>query len=252
VSAVPATPSYLALARRSFWLFFGAIWLCVGLALLAGGVVFAATEAQYADAVATTGLVLGKDIVPADSDSSTEYRVRYRFTTDNGETVEGDEAVSVEAWEALVERGPIVVYYLPARPGASRLSAGADPTGPLIFGLMGIIFGGIGGILVVHSLRDIRRARRLLTLGTPVRATVLGVEQTNVSINRRNQFRVRYTYRDALGREYEGTSGYLDWTEAETWDPGDECLVHFDPARPEESYWIGRVEVGPEPAIAPG
>ena len=123
----PRLPSFHGLAKRSFWLFFGGIWLLTGLVMF---VVAAGTALQErtwaAEAVQTTGMVVTKDIIPADSDSSTEYRVRFRFTTQDGSAVEGNQEVEVETWEGLTERGPVEVHYLPSSPSSARLEPGAE------------------------------------------------------------------------------------------------------------------------------
>ena len=245
----PGLPSFLSLAKRSFWLFFGGIWLFVGLVMLVASAGMALQERSWSsDAVRATGMVLTKDIIPADSDSSTQYRVRFRFATQDGTTVEGDEQVEVATWEGLTERGALEVYYLPSSPSSARLEPGGDPIGFLILFLVGVVFSGIGGFLFVRALLGLLRARHLLRSGVDTEATVTGVEQTEVSFNRRPQFRVRYRYRDRQGGEHEGDSGYLEWEEASRWKEGDRVAIRHDPGRPAESVWVGQIH-GPVPTI---
>jgi hypothetical protein len=245
-------PSFLGQARRSFWLFFGAIWMVAGLILLVVAVGMAFQEQTWeSDAVQTTGIVLTKDIIPADSDTSTQYRVRFRFATEDGNTVEGSQEVEVGTWEALTERDPVAVYYLPSSPSSARLEPGSGMFIVVIFFLFGTIFGGIGAVLVVRALRGLSRTRRLLATGVDAEATVTAIEQTNVMVNRRPQFRVRYTYRDQQGAEHGGDSGYLDWEEATSWNVGDHVAIRYDPARPAESQWIGRPEASAPTADRP-
>jgi hypothetical protein len=245
----PNVPSFLGQAKRSFWLFFGSIWLLAGVVLLVVAVGMALQERQWSsEAVETTGIVLTKDIIPADSDSSTQYRVRFRFTAQDGSTVEGNQDVEVGTWEGLTERDPVEVYYLPSSPSSARLEPGANVFMAVIFFLFGAVFGGIGGVLVVRAVRGLIRSRRLLRSGIDAEATVTGVEQTNVSFNRRLQFRVRYKYRDQQGAEHEGDSGYLEWEEASPWNEGDRVAIRYDPHRPAESQWIGKREA-PSPAV---
>jgi uncharacterized protein DUF3592 len=235
-------PTLLSHAKRSFWLFFGGIWLSVGLVMFVAAIGMALEERSWDTAVRTSGMVLTKDIVQADSESSTQYRVRFRFSTEDGRTIEGDEEVEVATWEALSERGPIDVYYRPTSPTSARLEPGADPFGALMFLAFGLVFGGIGGVLFGRAVIGLLRARRLLASGIDAEATVMAVEQTNVSFNRRPQYRVRYSYRDGAGREHAGDSGYLDWDEASTWSEGDRAAIRYDPRRPVESLWVGRIE----------
>ncbi|HEY0443776.1 MAG TPA: DUF3592 domain-containing protein, partial [Candidatus Limnocylindrales bacterium] len=124
-----ARQSMFTLGRGAFWPLFGAIWLLVGVVMLIAAIALGAQEADYArSGVATTGIVLTKDIVTArsssNSNSSTEYRVTYRFTTADGSTLEGRSSIGVTAWEKLVERGPIAIRYVAGNPGTNRVDAG--------------------------------------------------------------------------------------------------------------------------------
>ncbi|MEX1171838.1 MAG: DUF3592 domain-containing protein [Chloroflexota bacterium] len=239
----------LGQAKRSFWLLFGGIWLLAGLVMLVVAIGMALQERQWgAEAVRTTGIVLTKDIIPADSDSSTEYRVRFRFTTQDEVTVEGSQEVEVGTWEELTEREPVEIYYLPSSPSSARLEPAAGLFMVVIFFLFGAVFGGIGGVLVVRAVRGLFRARDLLRSGVDAEATVTRVEQTNVSFNRRLQFRVHYRYRDQQGGGHEGDSGYLEWEEASIWNEGDRVAIRYDPIRPAQSLWVGRIEA-PSPAV---
>lgn len=243
--------SLLVVARRSFWLLFGGIWLLAGTTMLVVGIGMALEERRWDMAVEATGMVLTKDIVPADSDSSTQYRVRFRYPTQDGGSAEGDQQVDVATWEALAERGPITVYYLPGSSEAPRLDPDPEPFGPLIFLAFGIVLGGVGGVLFGRALRDVFRARRLIESGTDADATVTAVEGTDVSFNRRPQFRVRYSYRDTAGATHTGDSGYLEWEEASTYADGDTVAIRYDPRRPADSVWLGRVApAAPAPEAA--
>lgn len=197
--------------------------------------------------VTTTGMVLTRDVVPARSSSSTRYRVSYRFTTLGGDVIEGSDGVDVSTWEHLQERGPIAVHYLPGRPSSNRLAPGAGLAAPLIFLLVGLTITGAGGVLVVRALRHILEARRLLRLGRATAASVIGVDATNITVNGRQQFKVRYSYRDRQDRTHEGDSGYLGRQEAARWNPGDRVSIRYDPNRPDESVWIGEPEAAPRP-----
>jgi uncharacterized protein (DUF58 family) len=236
-------PSFFSFARRSFWLLFGGIWLFVGIVMLVFGVVFALREQAFStNGVVATGIVLEKRFIPADSDSSTEYRVVYRFTTQDGRTVEGSDQVNVETWESVVERGPIDVRYLSDLPESNRLNLGSDLVGAVIFLLFGVVLTVIGGFLVIRALRALRKARRLMSVGVSADATVTLVEPTNVTVNQRPQYRVRYSYADPQGGTHEGDSGYLDFETAHQWSPGDVARIRYDPGKPEESHWLGAAD----------
>jgi len=149
----------------------------------------------------------------------------------------------VSTWERLAERGPIEVRYLRSRPSSNRLSLSADPTGLIIFLIFGSVLAGVGGFLVVRASRNVLKTHRLLRVGQAAPATVVAIEETNVTINRRPRFRLRYSYRDLHGRSHEGESGYLSWEEVSRWKEGDTGAVRFDPERPAASHWVGNEEL---------
>ncbi len=228
--------------QPSFWLVFGSIWLLTGVVLTLAGVVTAVAERTWSDAIRTTGEVLVKEIVPADADSSTEYRVGFRFSTRDGTPVRGDQAVDVDAWERLVERDPIVVYYLEESPATARLSPDGDAVGAVIFLVVGVIVGGVGGTLVAREIGTLRRSRRLLRTGIAVVGNVTAIEPTAMSFNRRAQFRVTYSYRDSRGAKHHGDSGYLDWDDAAHWPVGARVAIRYDRDLPSSSVWEGDLD----------
>lgn len=240
-TARPGLASLVGQARRSFWLLFGGIWLLSGSILVITGLGMAWEERAWGDAIRTTGTVLTKDLIRADADSGTEYRVGFRFTTVDGGVVRGERAVDVEVWERLVEQDDIDVWYLPGQPGEARLSPEGEGPGILLFLLLGGGVAVVGGALVAHDLRRLRRARRLLRDGVEVIANVSGVRPANLTINGQPQVRLTYTYRDHRGIGHRGESGYLGRDEADEWPVGSRAAIVIDPDRPSESLWLGRV-----------
>jgi hypothetical protein len=104
---------------------------------------------------------------------------------------------------------------------------------------VGAVLAPIGLFLVAAGARDVRRRLRLYRHGTPAEATVVAVEETNVRINRKPQWRIRFRYRDRVGEEREGTSGYLPASLAHEWKRGDVGRVHIDPGGQDQALWIG-------------
>jgi Protein of unknown function (DUF3592) len=112
---------------------------------------------------------------------------------------------------------------------------------------VGVVVAVAGAFLFGRALRGILEARRVLRLGRSTVATVIAVEETNISVNGRQQFKVRYSFRDERNQPHEGDSGYLGWTDAASWKPGQSVAIRYDPDRPNESVWIGK----PEPTARP-
>lgn len=233
--------SFFGLAARSFWLWFGAIWLLVGSVFLVVGVFIAHGEREYQqDGQVAQGVVLTKSIRRADRDSDTEYRVSYRFTTSSGQRVEGRDSVSVHVWEALREQEPVQIQYLPRNPSSNRIHGQTNWVLLLVFGGMGAVFAPVGGFLSLRSLRKALRERRLWSRGMVAEATVTGVRQSNVRINRRPLWIIDYEYRDHFGQTHQADSGYVTREEVATWQVGDTGHVRHDSQRPEQSVWISR------------
>ena len=106
--------------------------------------------------------------------------------------------------------------------------------------VIGVIFSLLGASVAGYGLRQVDMERRILTNGTSVRATVTEIEQTYTRVNGRYLWRVRYQYADPSGATHGGASGLLDIRDAQSWRPGDQVYVRYDPAQPDQSVWLGR------------
>ena len=204
--------------QNNFWVFFGSIWLLVGLpfVLLAG--YFIVQERQ----LATTGRVVDAIVLTKDISRSgdTKHRsVRYRFTTAEGRTIEGKSEVEESIWSSLTERGPVRVAYLPNRPSVNRVLGSSELTMLLIFSFVGCLLSIAGGTIVTVALRRARLRTRLLTKGVRAPATVAEVKAMNLRVNGRPQWKLKYEYRDHQSRSHF-RSLYLDADEASRWNAG--------------------------------
>ncbi len=227
--------------QNNFWVFFGSIWLLVGLpfVLLAGYFIFQERR------LATTGRVVDAIVLTKDtsrSGDSVHRSLRYRFTTADGRTIEGKSEVGESIWSSLSERGPVRVAYLPNRPSVNRVVGSSQLTMLLIFSFVGGLLSIAGGTIVTVAVRKARLRTRLLTTGVRARATVAEVKAMNLRVNGRTQWKLEYEYPDSQGRSYR-RSLYLDADEASRWKPGDRGDVLFDPDRPGQAVWLGGTNV---------
>jgi hypothetical protein len=105
---------------------------------------------------------------------------------------------------------------------------------------LGLAFTTVGGYFAWTGLAAKQLEERLQQVGVPTRARVVQAERTSTRLNGRYLWQVRYEYRDATGRVYEGVSGYLERVDAESYRAGEEAVVRYDPDQPSASVWVGR------------
>jgi len=150
-------------SMRKFWTLFAGMFLGIGLIVLLVGLY--ATYRAYDDAnrlahegQVTEGIVLEKKIENHHSaggsrgDGTTHsYRVVYRFTTTDGQTIADGAKVDRATWDRLVERSPVSIVYVPGAPGTNAL-AGQEPewVWVLIAPSSGLIFCAIGGFVLIR------------------------------------------------------------------------------------------------------
>lgn len=187
-------------------------------------------------------VVVDKDIRRADRKGNprTEYALRYRFQAEGGPVVEGRAVVGVDEWERVQVGDRLAVRYLPGVAGVHRRSDAKDLESPIVNLALGVGIGSLFGTLLGRQLFRLRRDLRLRRHGVPTEATVLTVEPAGVVVNRVAQWRIRYRYHDHLNKARDGDSGVVPPGDVEGWKAGDTGTVRFDPARPQDSVWIGR------------
>jgi hypothetical protein len=240
------------MASKHFSLWFGGIWLVVGLPFLVIGLYLGAQNIIVAKRLTTEGrtvegLVLTKAIKSSSSKSSSSrnrstvpsYHTTFRFGTPTG-VFSGDAEVNVEIWNRLVERGPIRVTYLPDAPQSYRVEGqGSKLMLPVIFAVLGSVFSSIGGFIFVRGVGELRTKERLQREGVPVEGMVTDVRPSRFWLNGVQQWAFHYEFRDDRGRAYHGRRS-MPPEEAEVWKTGDRGAVRYDRRRPQRSIWIGK------------
>lgn len=241
----PAHASGLSLwtmCCRSVLLWVGTLFLILGLVFLTIGVRASLEEHAYKTrGLDVQAVVLDKTLVRANrqDNARTQYLVTYRFTSANGEEIDGTADVPIEEWERLEPGRTFPVTYLPDTVDSSRPPGGDEWIAALVFSLIGSVFTLLGIGLAFVGLRGLVRAARVLRHGISAEGTVVRTEPTNTSINRVQQWQIRYRYRDHVGRTQEGASHPVSPEEASGWKEGDRGTVRFDRERPEISVWVG-------------
>ena len=163
------------ITERNFWFWFGGLWFGVGLLFLVIGVSTGATRAANATRLDTEGrivdgVVLTKAISSTSSSGSganttPTYELTFRFSTPNG-VVRGRTEMTREAWDRLVEQGPIRVTYVPEEPSRHRVDGQTSDW------MVSLIFAAIGGFFAVAGAFVLLNARRQRAHRTDRRAWI--------------------------------------------------------------------------------
>lgn len=240
--ATSANPA-LGYLKRAIVLWVGAIFFVAGSA----GVGTTIGEWRVAqrftrDSLAAQATVVARTLQSAsrERNSSTRYLVAYRFIARDGAAVEQTEELPFDAWETLKEGSTLEVRYLPSNPYTARSRAPEPPwVPPLLIGVTAA-FALLGLLLARPGVRRLRTILRVQRNGVDAQATVVDVAPTGTMINRVQQWRVRYEFRDRQGHVQTGESDLLPPQEAAEWRQGEQVAIRFDPAAPRDSYWLGK------------
>jgi hypothetical protein len=238
------------ITAKNFWLWFGGIWLFCGLPLFVTGLYIGAQSIHVnkqlaAEGRTVEGIVLTKAITYSSSNTRSRrgsrnptYNVTFRFLTGGG-LVTGKAEATAEAWDALVERGPIRVTYLPDAPQHYRVEG--QTSGwmlPVLLTIIGGSFTLSGGFILFRSRNLLHTRKRLQRDGITTTATVSDVQGSHTRINGVNQCVVLYRYEDDRGKSHNGKE-YFSPEEAGQWKQGDRVTIRYDRRRPQHSIWIG-------------
>ena len=232
---------------KNFWLWFGGIWFAVGMPFLVIGLYLGfqhitVTKRLDAEGKTAEGMVLTKARKTSSSSSGRSstptYEVTFRLLTPGG-TVLGKADVSGDTWDSLIEREPVRVTYLPDAPQHYRIEGQSGGwILPLIFTVMGSIFGGLGGFILLRARNLMQIKRRLQREGVTTTATVSDVRAANMRINGIQQLAIHYEYRDERGRSHSGKEMFPP-EEAARWKEGDRVTIRYDRRNPGNSIWVG-------------
>lgn len=146
----------IQLSDRMGWFVFGGLFFLVGLPFLVIGIYTGVRQWHFPGEAATVpGMVLTKS-----TNSKDRYTVTYRFTTGNGQLIEGSASVSGEVWDRLEERGPIQVQYVPHSPRRHRVEGqDSDWATAFMMGTIGGVFTSLGGFVLIMAFFRLRHAR---------------------------------------------------------------------------------------------
>ena len=199
-------------------------------------------ERAYRSGLQADAVVVQKHMRRATSDSSTTYEVTYKVRSSEGEAWQKVDTVDAATWEGVEEGRTVRVEYLRGDSGSLRIARQAREVPLVLVALVAALTGALallGLRMASRGGREVWRKMRVYRQGQPAEATVTEVRETNVSVNRRIQWVIDFTFRDHLGQAQQGTSAPMPVSEALEWQEGDKGIARFDPERPTDSVWVG-------------
>ena len=121
-------------------------------------------------------------------------------------------------------------------------TSGGDLMIGAAFAGLGAVFGlvGFGSLLAAFAQR--RRVERLLRVGLPLEAEVVGTKAQGSRYKDGVPWRVRYRYVAPDGATHEGESFDGPGDEARRWQRGERTAIRIDPEDYGSSLWIGAID----------
>jgi hypothetical protein len=226
----------------------GGIFAPVGAILLVVCAALTINTVQFrASAVSTTGTVV--DVRPrlncSDGSCTTTYRPVVAYRTPDGAKIIFTSDSGTNSRPQVGSR--VTVLFAENDPGHARLDSFTEFwLAPLITGLLGIVFTGIGAVLIITRLRRRSRDAWLDTHGTRISAEIVRVEQNrSVRINGVHPWRVIADWVDpASGGHATFTSGDLRHNPSDRITGRRTIEVLIDPADPGRRYRMLLESVG--------
>ncbi|MFA6285778.1 MAG: DUF3592 domain-containing protein [Opitutaceae bacterium] len=179
------------------------------------------------------GRIISVDKTNMSINKAQVMRYGFKFQTARAETIRGDCFTTGRRWS---EGSAVSVRYNPAEPAlacpeGARLSQGG------LGGAFVLIFPLVGGGIIFWVIRSRKRTVWLLQNGTLGDFRVTGIEATNVTINRQQQFKVtlqRIDQADGQPHEARWHKPALLAFARERQKNGQTVFGLFDPAKPKK------------------
>jgi hypothetical protein len=228
-----AEQAYYSVTMRALWLL-PRIFAAVGAALLALTFwLYSREQAFVAGASHAVGTVVQLSVDRNDNGSTVYYPI-VAFTTARGDsvTVRSKVGSNPPSWRV---GDAVDVLYDPADPQGARLAGFFHlHIGSFVFGILGLVFGAIGGIWLYLVRRAAAMAEEVRAHGQRIQAKVIEIERrTNIRVGSKHPFRIIAQGEASGGKEvvlYRSANIWFDPTEY----VGDTVTVfvdHNDPSR---------------------
>jgi hypothetical protein len=229
--------------RSKFLFIFGAIWLIVGVPFALVGLHMIKTEQRYqSEGITTQGTVTRKQVDThrnSDGNTSYSYVIDYTFKVADGSEQPGRTSVSSERYHSLTEQQQIDIVYLPGDISTNRIAS--EPRwvlGSIAIGA-GVLALLIGVVALWYEIKQRRRIAKLLERGSITAGEIVDVSPGSLTINNVKQWRLHFTFRDTIGRTFNGQSEHMSPAAAQQWSAGQKGQVRYDQSDPNNNVWVG-------------
>ncbi|MFN2099529.1 DUF3592 domain-containing protein [Altererythrobacter sp. MF3-039] len=224
------------MAGKAHWI----TWLfgLIGLGLLGGSLwAWSSSQSYISDGIRTTGTVIDLDYRDSDEGSGT-YAPVVEFTDREGATriYRSSSSSNPPAYR----RGEqVTLYYMPGEPERAMIDSFSDRyLLPLILGVLGLAFSGIGFGMIYAGARKRAKVSGLKQRGLPIQADFVECHRdTRTKVNGRHPWRVVAQARHPASGKLEDFTSDMVWVDLTGELAGKRLTVLVDPQDP-ESYHI--------------
>ncbi|MDX1459213.1 MAG: DUF3592 domain-containing protein [Marinobacter sp.] len=213
------------------------LFTLIGLGMLVGAFMLYSNTASFLDqAVSAKGEVV--ELIRSRSSDSVSYYPVVVFEDSYGREVEFQSNTGSNP--PSYSRGETVsVLYEESNPEGARINGFFSLWGAaLIVGILGLVFGGVGGGMVLHGVLKQRSQAHLRQHGVQIHAAFQSVEHnTGLKVNGRSPYRIVCQWQHPQTREiYVFRSDNL-WFDPRDHLPGDTVPVLVDESNL-KNYWV--------------
>lgn len=197
-----------------------------------------------AEGITVTGKVLSKR-----SESQIDRRegrretVYYYYATVGFPTSKGEETVesglSKEVYEGLAIGDPMEMEFHPSAPHSARPVGSASLLGTYLTGGLSALLFLTGAIITTLDLKRRIIDSSILRSGIYTMGSVTAVEDSNLEVNGVIQQIVNYSFKDRMGRGYNGRSSPVSPSLLQSIHSGSSCKVAYRKEDPNDSILVG-------------
>jgi Protein of unknown function (DUF3592) len=224
--------------KSSFFFWFGVPFAVFGSIFIFPALTSFLTERE----IITHGVAGAATLVEKGHEShpnkDTKYWLKYVFKDQQGKEHVRIADVHWEDWRRFTDGDTLLIRYLPDQPDKNRLSRGLDQpwwVTPFLFGLLAVVFGGLGWAFIAVVVRRAFKETSLLRRGSITEGQIASLDlDYNLTINGRHPQFFHYHYM-ADGHQYHGRSPNLPLRLTGKWGAGDKIVVVYDPRDPSQS-----------------